>query len=89
MKDPAYTYRIEGDALGWLGRLAVQKKKIVVEPPFGDPDVPAVDKERIELVYDIDYYTTVPTLAGQFRPEDWVRQGLHVVRRDAKVLLGG
>jgi hypothetical protein len=87
VKSPEVSVRVEGDALGWYGRILVQNKRIKFQGPAGEPDIPQVDINKFEFAFDLDYYTTATTSAGQLKAADWIKQGIRVVRRDARVLL--
>ena len=41
-----------------------QERRILVEPPLGEPVFDRVDKEVFDLDYDIDYYTMTDCFGG-------------------------
>lgn len=87
---PECILRYESDQLGCMAHLKVQTRKVgILEKPLGDVDFDLKEVERHEFVFDIDYYTMSDVLVGQLKVEEWIRQAMQVVRRDAKIFLGG
>jgi hypothetical protein len=82
-----FNIRTEGDTLGWQGHLFTQTKKISVERPLGDEDIPDFELEKYELILDVDYFTTAEVSFGQLRTDEWINQAMRVIRRDAGVML--
>lgn len=87
---PEAIMRYEDDNLGCRLHFFVRRRKISINIPIlGEEDLKPIEDERVELIFDCDYYTNSDLSAGQLDAEEWVKQAVHVIRRDAKVVLGG
>jgi hypothetical protein len=84
---PRYTLRVEDVEKGCLIQIYVNKRRLEAELPFAweGNDMPVV--EKTDLMIDIDYYTIAETSIGQLNAAEWVKQGIHVIRRDVDNLL--
>jgi len=90
IKNPDCSFRLEDENLGCRCQLAVQTKSTNIELPLGESEeVKFEASERHDLIFDCDYYTTADVAVGQLKTDVWLRQAEQVMRRDAKVILGG
>lgn len=88
LKNAEFGFRNETDSVGWYAKIFARSRKFNLEPPLGDEDIPKIDEEFFEVVFDVDYYTIATTAAGKFKADDWVSQGQRLIRRDSKHILG-
>jgi hypothetical protein len=84
---PEISIGYEGDILGCRSIIKSQTTNKIVNLPLGE-DFNLGDLERHEFIFDVDYYTKVETLFGQFKFEEWTKQASHVIKRDSKIFLG-
>ena len=83
----AFTLRLEDKQLGATVRIEVEGRKVDFEPPFGLKEVASVTDLRHGVTFDIDLFTTSATPVSQLRASEWIKQGLHVIRRDSSPFL--
>jgi hypothetical protein len=82
--DLAYSVRFQSDRIGALVRIATETVNIHFEPPIGAEDLlKPIKKESHYLVYDVDYHTLGIVETAQLKLGEWVKQALHVTRRDS------
>lgn len=86
---PMYSLRWESETKGVRVTLQVQDKKIEFEAPIGLKEVPSINLEKYELIYDIDYYTLAPIVKGQLKIKEWLSEAYQLIKRDSKVFMGG
>ncbi|TWT13805.1 hypothetical protein [Reyranella sp. CPCC 100927] len=91
VSEPETAVRWQDEASGVLIRLRAQTRKVEFTPGIEvDPEVLAsVKHEQSEILLDVDYYISSSTSAGQLKPSAWIKQIVHTVRRDSKIILGG
>ena len=85
---PEFAVRWEGSAAGVTVRLRTEGRKLDFDPPIGVRELKPFHEEKFGLVYDVDYYTKGTLTVGQFRTQDWIKNVLHVIRRDSRRFLG-
>jgi hypothetical protein len=86
---PQYSLRWEGKTTGVTIRNAIETRRIDFDPPLGIDEIKPVHVERNVIVHDVDYFTISAVPLGKVNVLEWIKQGLHVVRRDSKNFLGG
>lgn len=86
---PEWAFRWEEGGSGVHLRLRVDERKYDFDPPLVWEGPDPVKKDRIALMYDVDWYTTAPVLVTQMSFADWIKQCVHVVNRDSDAFLGG
>jgi len=86
---PEFAIRWEGESLGVSFRLKAEGRKIDFDPPMDAPELQTIHEEKFGILCDVDYFTSGSLLVGQFRAHDWIKNGLHVIRRDSRGFLGG
>lgn len=86
---PEFAIRWEGESVGVALRLRAEGRKIDFDPPMEAPELQPIHEEKFGLLYDIDYFTNGTLTVGQFRTQDWIKNALHLVRRDSRKFLGG
>jgi uncharacterized protein (TIGR04255 family) len=78
-------FRWEDKEIGTLFRLRAETTNVkVIVPPELRAAVPTVDKKIVGITLDIDYYTVAPVEKEQWEPEEWVRQKLRIVKKEAE-----
>ncbi len=85
----SFDARWEGEELGSRVRVGTNKEEIDFDPPPGIDGLKPLHTSRINIMYDVDYFTTASTSVGQFKPLIWLPSAMQVIRRDAKDFLGG
>jgi len=85
---PSYGLRWEDKAKGCLVQVLVGERQYEFEPPFGWEGVEPKDVKKTDLAVDVDYYTVAAAAVGQVKISEWIRQSMHVVRRDINRFLG-
>jgi hypothetical protein len=85
---PELTIRWESESLGVTVRLRAEGRKLDFDPPMDAPELKPVHEEKFGVVYDVDYYSKGSLLIGQFRADDWIKNVLHLIRRDSRSFLG-
>jgi uncharacterized protein (TIGR04255 family) len=85
------SFRWEDKAIGTLFRLKAETTFVkMTVPPELRAAVPKVDRKIVGLTLDIDYYTAAPVEREQWEPDEWLRQRLRIVKKEAEgILLGG
>lgn len=86
---PEFACRWETESMGATIRVKAEGRKIDFDPPAMIPELTAIHDEKFAVVYDVDFYTNGLLTVGQFRTEDWIKNALHLVRRDSRKFLGG
>lgn len=84
-----YAVKWEDEVLGAIVKLNVVEEKIELELP---PEIDKIDnynKQTYGISYDVDVYTKTPLSLGQIIVKDWIKQCVHVTRRDSEFFLGG
>lgn len=85
---PEVAVRWNGKAHSVTQRIKVEERRAEVSLP-GGPDIDklvTVKKESVvtwSLDMDIDYFTVGEVLTTQWNSEEWLRQAMHVIRRDS------
>jgi len=85
---PEYAVRWEAKTAGVTIRLRTEGRKTDFEPPLGVQELKPVHEEKFGIVLDLDYFTKGTVTTGQFRPQDWISNVLHMFRRDSRKFLG-
>jgi hypothetical protein len=90
LKGPRYALQLEDKSKGCLIQVYVQRREFEPEAmPFAWEGPPLNRIENTVLALDVDYYTLVPATVGQINLPEWIKQTMHVVRRDASQFLKG
>jgi hypothetical protein len=84
-----YSCRLEDKSKGCLIQIFVNKREFEPELPFAWEGDKILRVEKNDLVMDIDYYTIASTSIGQLNVQEWIKQGMHVIRRDINKIIGG
>lgn len=88
--EPGYTLKWEGEKAGVMVQVHAATRKLEVNVPKDfQRDLKPADQEFFDATLDIDYYVKAVTPRALFKPKEWLLQANHVVRRDAKYILGG
>ena len=83
-------FRWEDKEIGAFVRLKAETTNVkMAVPPELRATVPAVDKKIVGLTLDTDYYTVAPVEREQWEPDEWLRQKLRIVRKEAQAILQG
>lgn len=83
-------FRWEDKDLGVLFRMKAETTIVKVSvPPELRASVPPFDKKIIGITLDVDYYTVASVDREQWEPDEWVRQKLRMVRKEAEAILAG
>ena len=84
---PAYSLRWEDEGKGCLVNCRVEERKFQLEVPFGWESEAPTDKIEPMITLDIDYYSMGRIGVDQMRFTDWIKQAVHIVRRDSSTFL--
>ena len=83
-------FRWEDKEIGAFVRLKAETTNVkMAVPPELRSTVPPVDKKIVGLTLDTDYYTVAPVEREQWEPDEWLRQKLRMVRKEAQAILQG
>jgi hypothetical protein len=83
-------FRWEDKEIGAFIRLKAETHLVKIAVPAElRTAVPPVDKQIIGLTLDVDYYTVAPVEVEQWQPEEWLRQKLRIVKKEAEGILQG
>ncbi len=83
-----YAIRWEGSSHGVRILVKAEKREYELDPPLNTPFEHQTLTQHL-LVLDFDYFTIGRVSLSQLRLEDWIKQALHVFRRDVQEFLGG
>ena len=86
--NPRYAIRLEEESKGCTIQVYVHSRDFEPQLPFGWEGAEIQKVQRPTLSVDFDYYALSATV-HQMRPEEWILQAAHVIRRDAGQILGG
>lgn len=84
---PEIAFRKENDSLGASVRLRTELRKLDFEPPITIRDLKPFSEEKNMIVFDVDYFTKKIVTVDQLNIKEWVKQVLHLIRRDSAILL--
>jgi hypothetical protein len=89
--DPSYSFRWEGDKLGFHLRLAAVQNQINVDfpPEYAHLTPPESELTLNRVIVDIDYYSHALVSVDQLKAEDLIENWLHVIRRDISNVIPG
>lgn len=85
---PHCSYHWEGENIGIHGVLRTATQQFTIDVPFGIEGIDQNERKEEVIIFDIDYYTKVPTNIGQFSVIDWIKHANHLVKRDSKIFFG-
>lgn len=84
----SYAMRWSGKATGIRVSLLTQTQKIEFAPaPVYSKEVTAIDKERHDMILDIDYFSTAPVTVEQLHVDEWVKNLMHMINRDIPIFM--
>ncbi len=84
---PIYGLRWESDMKGCVINISVVEREYEFEPPFAWEGVEPKKVKKTALNIDVDYYTVAAVEVSRLGFAEWIKQALHVVRRDANRFL--
>jgi hypothetical protein len=85
---PQYVLRWEGDTLGVRADVRAEGRVLDFIPPGHIRQLQPVHVETQGVVYDVDLYTVVASVGiDQLDVREWVRNAVHVLRRDTDEFL--
>ena len=80
--------RWENDTTGVRVRLSTETEKFDFSlPPQHQHLLEPISRSTHYAVVDVDIYTTATITIEQLKPEDWIKNALHMVSRDMKHFL--
>lgn len=85
---PHYAVLWEDEDMGLTINIRSEEKNLKANPPLGETRVEAVNIDISELIIDLDYFTKGRVAVQKFDAIEWMKQTMHVLRRDASVLIG-
>lgn len=83
-------YRWEDSQIGATVRLKAETTefKLAIPPELQD-DIPKVDRKKIGLTLDVDYYTVAPVDREQWNAEEWLPQKQRIIVKEVNGILQG
>lgn len=89
--DPSYSFRWEGDTLGFHLRLSAVQSNVNIEfpPEYVHLAPPESELTLNRVIVDIDYYSHAQVSVDQLKAEDLIDNWLHVIRRDISNVISG
>jgi uncharacterized protein (TIGR04255 family) len=83
-------FRWEDKDIGAFIRLKAETAEVKITVPLElRAMVPKAERKIEGLTLDIDYYTVPPVEREQWEPEEWLRQKLRIVKKEAEGILSG
>jgi hypothetical protein len=86
---PEYSLRLEGESRGATVRMKAVGRKLDFVPPAGAEGLTPLHEEKYGFEFDVDYFTIASVGIGQISFGDWIKQALHLIRRDSSHFLRG
>jgi hypothetical protein len=84
---PSFGLRFENENVGCVVVFQVRKREINMDVPIiGEEDLVSQHREYTELVLEFDYYAQNMEI-DQFKCSKWLEEAMHVMRRDAAMVL--
>jgi hypothetical protein len=85
---PNVNLSLEDEHRGCQVTFLIRERTLKIEIPFiGEEDIAPSIRNRIELVFECDYYTKGTMNVGQMRARHWLEEAMQVIRRDSHVIL--
>ncbi len=85
--EPRYLVRLEDKSKGCLMQIYSQKRELKPDLPFAWEGEDLATFESVDLAIDVDYYTIAAVTIGQINLPEWIKQAMHVIRRDVDQFL--
>jgi hypothetical protein len=85
---PTCAMRFDAKGTQATVRLTAETRRTIFDPPLGfPPAVRPINEETHGLVIDVDFATSTPATSTQIVLREWLKQALHVTKRDLASLL--
>lgn len=87
-KQAEFMVRVDSEKFAAAIWVKSETQNVSFDPPPDARDfIKPVKRENHAFVYDVDYYSVVPVEVGQIAFDQWIKQCLHLVRRDSREFL--
>jgi hypothetical protein len=91
MLEPAFSFRWEGEAVGFHLRLSAVETRIAMEVPAEFSHLMPTDSDLVlcRAIVDIDYYSRAQVSVDQVRSDDLIDSWLNLIKRDMSKVFHG